>query len=184
MVSRHDYAGYWEYLLPNAIFTSPPYRAFGGAGLFGPDGRLLGIGSLILGNVFEGSGEDRTVPGNMFVPVEALAPILDDLMARGRGPGPARPWLGIYAGEERGHLFVNRVAPGGPAEAAGLRKDDILIAVGEAKVDSLAGFYRALWARGDAGIEVPLTVLRDGAFEAFTLESADRYDYLRRRNTY
>ncbi len=116
VVSRRDFAGYWEYLLPDAIFTSPPHQSFGGAALLGADGRLLGVGSLFVGDA---AGEDTTLPGNMFVPIDALKPIYGDLLKDGRAATPPRPRLGIYAEEHRGRLFVNRVAPEGPAAAAG-----------------------------------------------------------------
>ncbi|MCG8354184.1 MAG: S1C family serine protease [Kiloniellales bacterium] len=175
VMSRRDFAGYWEYLMPNAIFTAPPHPGFGGAALIGPDGRLLGIGSLYVGDA---AIENRPLPGNMFVPIEALTPILDELKDKGRASS-ARPWLGVYAEEHRGHLFVNRVAPEGPAAAAGLQADDVIVAVDGRKVSGLADFYRKLWALGDAGVTVPLTVLtRDGMTE-IPVGSGDRYDYLR-----
>ena len=175
VVSRRDFAGYWEYLLPRAIFTAPPYRNYGGAGLIGRDGRLLGIGSLFVGDALE----DRNLPGNMFVPIEALTPILAELVAHGRAQGPVRPWLGIYGAEERRRVFVNRVAPEGPAAAAGLLVDDLIVAVDDDPVQSLDDFYRAVWALGEAGVEVPLTVLRGGALITLAVRSGDRYDYLK-----
>ena len=181
VVSRRDFAGYWEYLLPNAIFTSPPHRSFGGAALIGRDGRLLGIGSLIVGDA---AAPDTPLPGNMFVPIDALKPIMDDLLAHGRAQTPPKPWLGIFSGAERGRLFVNRVAPDGPAAAAGLAEDDIIIAVKDQPVQSLADFYRKIWALGRAGVNVPLTVLTTQGVEKITVKSGDRYDYLKLKPSY
>jgi S1-C subfamily serine protease len=180
VVSRRDFAGYWEYLLPDAIFTAPPHQGYGGAGLLGPDGRLLGIGSLFVSDAAEG----RHLPGNMFVPIDALRPILAELLERGRASKPARPWLGVYAEEVRGRVIVNRVASYGPAAAAGLEIDDIILAVKDAPVSSLADFYRKMWRLGDAGVEVPLTVLRGAGLTEISVTSGDRYDYLKLKSSH
>jgi S1-C subfamily serine protease len=182
VVSRRDFAGYWEYLLPDAIFTSPPYRSFGGAALISADGRLLGIGSLIVGDAGEPGGN---LPGNMFVPVSALTPILADLLSKGRSSAPRRPWLGLYTQELRGHLIVNRVAAGSPAAAAGITANAIVMAVGNRSVSNLAEFYRAVWALGDAGVQVPLTLLDSSqGYREVIVTSGDRYDYLKLDPTY
>ncbi len=176
VVSRRSFAGWWEYLLERAIFTSPPYRNFGGAALLGPEGELLGIGSLIVGDAVPG---EQPVPGNMFVPVDELKPILKDLIAAGRSARPPRPWVGIYAAAHRGKLFIDRVAVDGPAATAGLEKDDIIVTIGGREVNSLEDFYRKLWALGKAGVEVDLTVLRGGKLMNFRVRSADRHQWLR-----
>ena len=176
VVSRREFAGYWEYLLDNAIFTAPPYPRFGGAALIGPDGKLLGIDSLIVGDAVPG---ETQVPGNMFVPIDLLKPILGDLLAFGRGPGRQRPWLGMFTEELRGHVFVTRVSPEGPARKAGVKADDIVLAVAGESVTSMAGLFRRVWALGAPGVDVSLTVLRGGAVREIVVRSADRYDYLR-----
>ena len=181
VVSRRDFAGYWEYLLPDAIFTAPPHAGFGGAALIGADGRLLGIGSLIVGDAAE---IDRPIPGNMFVPIDALKPILKDLIAHGRAATPPRPWLGLYTEEVRGRLFVNRVAPDGPAAAAGLAINDVIVAVEGTAVRSQADFYRKIWALGESGVAVPLTVMTEEGLTEITVTSGDRYDYLKLDPTY
>ena len=180
VVSRRDFAGYWEYLLPDAIFTAPPHQGYGGAGLLGPDGRLLGIGSLFVSDAAEG----RHLPGNMFVPIDALRPILADLLEGGRASKPARPWLGVYAEELRGRVIVNRVASYGPAAAAGVETDDIILAVKGAPISSLAAFYREVWRLGEAGVEVPLTVLRGSGLREIAVTSGDRYDYLKLKSSH
>lgn len=181
VVSRRDFAGYWEYLLPDAIFTAPPHLAFGGAALIGRDGALLGIGSLIVGDA---GGPGSQIAGNMFVPIDALQPILADLLTHGRSAAPARPWLGLYSEEVRDRLFVSRTAPGGPADAAGLQAGDVIVAVKDEPVSDMADFYRKVWALGEAGAEIPLTVLRPDGLSGITVRSGDRYDYLKLRQSY
>lgn len=182
VVSRREFAGYWEYLLPDAIFTSPPYRSFGGAALIGADGRLLGIGSLIVADAAS-SGEQ--LPGNMFVPISALKPIMGDLLREGRSAKAPRPWLGLYAQELRGHVFISRVAPDGPAAKAGVAANAVVTAVGGKPVSSLAEFYRAIWSLGEAGVEVPLTLLESTLGEReVVVTSGNRYDYLQLNPTY
>ena len=182
VVSRREFAGYWEYLLDSAIFTAPPYRSFGGAALIGADGRLLGIGSLIVGDALTEGGQ---FPGNMFVPISLLEPIMEDLMRQGRAGGPAKPWLGLFTEEVRGRVFINRVSPDGPAASAGITENDIIVAVQGEPVSTLADFYRKVWALGSAGIDVPLTVLKgDNGFREVSIKSGDRYDYLKLNPTY
>lgn len=177
VVSRREFAGYWEYLLPDAIFTAPPYRSFGGAALIGADGRLLGIGSLI---VADAAGPGESLPGNMFIPISALNPIMDDLLREGRSTRVSRPWLGLYTQEVGGHVLINRVAPGGPAAQAGVRANAIVTAVGDREVSTLAEFYRAIWAMGDSGVQVPLSLLESGrGAREVSVTSGNRYDYLR-----
>lgn len=182
VVSRREFAGYWEYLLPDAIFTSPPYRSFGGAALIGADGRLLGIGSLI---VADAARPGQQLPGNMFVPISALKPIMGELLRDGRAAKTPRPWLGLYTQELRGHVFISRVAPGGPADKAGIDANAVVLAVDGKPVSGLAEFYRAVWDLGEAGVEVPLTLLEAAAGERkVVVTSGNRYDYLQLNPTY
>lgn len=176
VVSRRPFAGYWEYLLEQAIFTSPPYQNFGGAALIGPQGELLGIGSLVVGDAMRG---ERAVPGNMFVPIDTLKPILPDMLKMGRSSAPPRPWLGIYSEEYRGHLFVTRLATGGPAANAGIQINDMILKIDDSPVVSMEDFYRKLWARGKAGAEVQLIVLRDARLLTIKVRSGNRYSWLR-----
>lgn len=181
VVSRRLFTGNWEYLLDSAIFTSPPVMDWSGAALIGPKGELLGIGSLI---VPDAGSPGTQSPGNMFVPVDLLKPILEDLVAKGRRGGPARPWLGVNAEHFMGRLFVARVSPGGPAEHAGLKTGDIVLGVGGEPVTTLADFYRKLWARGAAGAQVPLKVLQGMEIRDVTVRSIDRVEYFRPAKTY
>jgi S1-C subfamily serine protease len=179
VVSRRAFAGPWEYLLEDAIFTSPPHAGFGGAALVDRDGKLIGIGSLFLQEVL-GEGDETKLSGNMFVPIDLLKPILADLRDQGRVRRSSRPWLGIRGHELLGRLFVQSVVPDSPAAHAGIATGDIVIAVGQAPLEgTLADFYRRVWALGPAGVDVPLTVLQGNVVRELTLKSADRYKYLK-----
>jgi S1-C subfamily serine protease len=176
LVDRREFAGYWEYLLEEALFTSPPHAKFGGAALLDQGGRLVGIGSLF---VNDAAFQDRPIPGNMFIPIDVLKPIMADLLTRGRRADPSRPWLGLSMEEHRGRLFVTRVAPDGPGEAAGIQPNDIIVGIDGAPIQGLGDFYRKLWGRGNAGITVPLDVLHGTEVKPRDVVSADRYRYLR-----
>lgn len=176
VVSRRDFAGYWEYLLENAIFTAPPYRNYGGAALIGRDGRLLGIGSLLVQDAVP--GED-SIPGNMFIPIDRLKPILTDLLIQGHSAITPRPWLGIFGQAISGRILVHRVSPGGPADLAGVRPNDMIVGVAGKGVDGLADFYRKVWSRGNAGVDVPLNVLQGTRVRDLVVHSASRYKYFR-----
>lgn len=182
VAARRPFAGYWEYLLEDAIYTVPPHPQFSGAALIDPDGKLLGIGSLLLNDVLDPGvpGQtDRMLPGNLFIPVDRLRPILDELLTHGRGVSTVRPWLGLYVDRSRGYLFVQRLAEDGPAARAGLAANELLVRVNGRAVATLAELYRAIWASGDAGSEVTLTVLRGGELVDVKVTSGDRYDWLR-----
>lgn len=175
VVARKEFAGYWEYILENAIFAAPPHAGFGGAALIGRDGKLLGIGSLFSQIVFPGLG---AIPCNVFIPIDLLGPILDDLIEKGR-PGKApRPWLGVNVEEAHGRVFVKKVTPGGPAEKGGLQEDDLILTVNGKPVSSLADLYRKVWALGEAGVEAAFRVLRGIEIREVKVRTADRYQFL------
>jgi S1-C subfamily serine protease len=176
VIVRKEFAGYWEYLLEDAIFTAPPYLNFGGAALINRDGQLLGIGSLFTQLTIPGLG---SIPCNLFVPIDLLRPILSDLIAKGRSSEPSRPWLGLNAEEAHGRVFIIRITPEGPSEQAGLQSDDLVLTVKGEAVKGLADFYRKVWALGNAGIDVPLTILRGIQIYNINVPSVDRYQFLR-----
>ena len=180
VASRREFAGYWEYLLDEAIFTAPPHPNWGGAALLGADARLLGVGSLMVRDAGPGGA---TLPGNMFVPINLLKPILGDLLA-GERSGPPRPWLGMYTAEALGRVVVAAVTPEGPAARAGLREGDLLVAVGGRAVSGQADLYRKVWAAGPAGVEVAMRVLREGAPVELKVRSIDRAEFMRPGRTY
>jgi S1-C subfamily serine protease len=181
VVARRVFAGSWEYMLDDAIFTAPPHPAWSGAALIDRDGKLVGVGSLIVGDT---TGTSTHLPGNMFVPIDRLKPILADLIADGQVSGPAKPWLGLNTEELRGRLFVTRVSPDSPAAKAGIQPGDVVVSVGGETPRDLPDFYRKVWALGPAGIDVPLGVLQGTAMRDMTLQSVDRRQHLRLGRTY
>ena len=176
VVARQEFAGYWEYLLDHAIFTAPAHPFWGGAGLISADGRLIGIGSLHVQNA---NGRELRRDVNMVVPIDLLPPILDDMLTYGRPNRPARPWLGLYAQEVEDAIIVAGLAERGPANKAGLRPGDRILAVREDPVASLAGLWRKVWAGGPAGSEVVLQVGRDNETLTVRVLSVDRTRFLK-----
>jgi S1-C subfamily serine protease len=176
VVGRQEFAGYWEYVLDEAIFTAPAHPYWGGCGLIGDDGKLMGVGSLILQ---QGDRSGRRLDMNMVVPIGLLAPILDDLLSYGRVNRPARPWLGITATEADDALIVGSLSDNGPAEKAGVHAGDRVLAVNGEEVSDLAGLWRRVWASGSAGAEVKLRILRDTRPVTISVRSADRSKFLK-----
>lgn len=176
LIAKREFAGYWEYVLDEALFTSPPHPQWGGAALVGADGKLLGIGSLLVQEAQEG----EQIQGNMFVPIDLLGPIYDEMLKHGARASPPRPWLGMYTAEAEQRLVVSGIARGGPAENAGVRLGDIVVEVAGERVSGLADMFRKVWSRGAAGIDVPLTIARDSELTQINLRSADRGDFLKK----
>jgi S1-C subfamily serine protease len=176
IVAKQEFAGYWEYLLDEAIFIAPAHPSWGGAALIDTEGKLLGVGSLRL--QMSKGGEIADI--NMVVPVNLLKPILDDLLNRGEFNRPPRPWLGAMSAESNGEVVVMSVTENGPAAQAGLKRGDVISEIRDGEVDGLADFYRKIWNSGPPGAEIPMRILRDGREAWLRVKSADRNDFLRK----
>ena len=175
IAAKQEFAGYWEYVLDEAIFTYPAHPNWGGTGLISSKGELIGVGSLQLERAREGKNEHL----NMIVPIDLLPPILDDLRKFGRVNKPARPWLGLYSTEVEDKIVAVGIAPKGPAARAELRTGDVILAVKGEVVSTLAQFYRKVWSLGQAGVEVPLTLYREGVTFEVRVNSSDRARFLK-----
>jgi S1-C subfamily serine protease len=178
VIAKQEFAGSWEYLLDEAIFTAPAHPQWGGAALLDAQGHLIGIGSLLVQRELDG----EAIHANMFVPIDLLNPILDAMLQTSRSPHPPHPWLGMSAQDPEGKLIVGRLSPGGPAQRAGVQVGDMVLKVGALRVTELAEFFRAVWRLGAAGVEVPLTLARGGDVLNITVKSADRSDFLKKPN--
>jgi S1-C subfamily serine protease len=174
--SKREFAGYWEYVLDEAVFTAPAHPQWGGAALIAPDGKLAGIGSLLVQEKIDAG----TIQGNMIVPIDLLEPILDDLLKTGKAGRPPRPWLGMYTTDAGSRLVVAGLAPGGPAERAGIKVGDAVLEVAGEKPSSLADLFRRVWRLGASGVEVPLKTARNGSISEVRVRSGDRSDFLKK----
>ena len=175
IAARQEFAGYWEYLLDDAIFTQPAHPNWGGTGLISNRGELIGIGSLQLER--ERDGKSDYV--NMIVPIDLLRPVLEDLRRFGRVNRPARPWLGMYSTEIENKVVVAGISAKGPAARAELKAGDVILAVKGEKISGQAQFYRKLWSLGPAGVDVPLTIYHEGVTFDVVLASTDRAKLLK-----
>jgi S1-C subfamily serine protease len=175
IAAKQEFAGYWEYLLDEALFTHPAHPNWGGAGLISSRGELIGIGSLQLERERDGKSEHV----NMVVPIDLLKPVLDDLRKFGRVNRPARPWLGMFSAEIEDKLVVVGISAKGPAARAELKAGDVILAVAGENVSSQTQFYRKLWSLGAAGVDVPLTVYHEGVTFDVVLASTDRAKLLK-----
>ena len=177
IAAKQEFAGYWEYVLDEAIFTAPAHPNWGGTALISTKGELIGIGSLQLERAHEGKRESEHL--NMVVPIDLLKPVLGDLRKFGRVNKPARPWLGLYSTEIEDKIVAVGIAPKGPAARAELKTGDVILAVKGETVTTLAGFYRKVWSLGQAGVEVPLTLYREGMTFDVAVNSSDRAKFLK-----
>ena len=176
LVAKREFAGYWEYVLDEALFTAPPHPQWGGAALVSGTGELLGIGSLLVQEVFDG----EPTQGNMFVPIDLLDPILDDMLKFGAPARPPRPWLGMYTSEAGERLIVSGLAKGAPADNAGVQLGDVVLEVAGERATGLADLFRRIWRLGAAGVDIPLTVARDSGLVQLRVRSANRTDFLKK----
>jgi S1-C subfamily serine protease len=177
VVSRKPFSGSWEYLLDRPFFTFPPVNNWSGAALFGRDGRLIGIGSMV---VQDAASDRGGVPGNLYVPVNLVKPILADLQTKGRRSGDAQPWLGVHTETLHGNLIVTRVQSGSPAERAGVSTGSVIVSVAGQTVSDREAFYRAIRGAGPAGSNLGLRVLQQGSLRDLEIQSIDRADFLAR----
>jgi len=176
VVSKREFAGYWEYMLDEAIFTAPAHPNWGGTALIDQHGKLVGIGSLYVEDAVA-EGEGRT--GNMFVPIDLLAPIFAEMLSEGRTAGSYRPWMGLFTAEVEGHVEVIGLAQDGPAEQAGLQAGDVIVKVNSQPIATMIDLYRKALSSGKAGVDIPMTVLRDTYAFDLVVKSEDRYARLK-----
>jgi len=176
VLARREFAGAWEYLLDEAIYTAPAHPHWSGAALVDRSGALVGLGSLLVRELIAG----EEIDANMFVPIDLLKPILPSLKATGRADRPPRPWLGVYAAELAGKVYVTAVVDGSPAQSADIREGDVISEVARQEVSSLPEFYRRVWAVGPAGSGVPLTAMRGATQIHLNVRSVDRGELLKR----
>jgi S1-C subfamily serine protease len=181
IVSKRPFVGYWEYLLDEAIYTAPATVNWQGAALLSREGKLLGIGSLVVGDAM---GKRTNVPGNMFVPIDVMKPVLGDFIANGRSTAKSRPWIGINTQEVQGNLIVTRVSPESPAEDAGIKAGDIIVGIRGGEIKGQADFYNKLWESGNAGVEIAIDVLKGNRIMSQNIKSVDRQQYLRSKPVY
>lgn len=181
IVSKRPFVGYWEYLLDEAIYTAPATVNWQGAALLSRQGKLLGIGSLVVGDAM---GKHNNVPGNMFVPIDVLKPVLGDFIANGRSTAKSRPWIGINTQEVQGNVIVTRVSPESPAEEAGLKAGDVIVGIRGQEIKGQADFYNKLWESGDAGVEIIIDVLKGNRILNQNVKTVDRHQYLRHKPVY
>ncbi|MBX9903301.1 MAG: S1C family serine protease [Burkholderiales bacterium] len=175
LVSRRRFIGWWEYMIDDALFTAPPRYEHSGAALFDGHGRLVGIASLWVSDALNAG---VAFPGNMFVPINLLKDVLDDLVRDGRRRGAARPWLGLNTEQVDGHLVVTRVLPDSPADQSGLKRGDIILGIGGDSIGSQSEFYESLWS-SSAGSDVTLHIVRDKVVKHLIVQTSDRLSYLR-----
>ncbi len=177
VVAKREFAGRWEYLIEDAVFTAPAHDSWSGAALVDSRGRLCGLGSLAI-QEFEIGDTVTTV--NMFVPIDLLMPIIDEICAHGRSLAPPRPWLGLLVHDYEDQLQVVGVYRNCPADRAGLKPGDLILDVDGERVDRLADLFRQVWELGSAGVEVPVTVLRNTERLEIVIRSADRATFQRK----
>jgi serine protease Do len=178
MVSRRPYAGYWEYHIDDALFTAPPRRDHSGAGLFNGRGELVGIGSLFVAHAM--GDTQPQMPGNMFVPVDLLRPIMDELRRSGTTSSSRRAWIGVNCVEDDGEIRIIRVNDDSPADVAGLQAGDRILRIDGVAVNALGQLWKRLWSGGPPEREVTLEIQRAGKTEALKLHSVDRAMTLKR----
>ena len=181
VASKREFAGFWEYMLDEAIFTTPPHPHWSGSALIDDSGRLVGVGSLF---VQDAAGEDIAAAGNMFLPIDLLKTVLDDLLKFGHRTSPARPWMGLYSMETLGRVLITSISANSPAEEAGVEPGDVLLAINGLQVSGLTDLYRKVWSAGEAGVTVSLGILRDDEMMNISVKTADRSSFMKQPSSH
>jgi serine protease Do len=137
-----------------------------GGPLLNTRGQVVGINTLII------TGGERQSSGVGFsVPINVAREILPQLRDKGK---VTRGWLGIQIQavdedmakslkmKEAKGAIVNQIMPGGPAEKAGLKAEDVIVAADAHKIQDNGDLSRYI-ASQPPGTTVHLGLLRSGA---------------------
>ena len=174
MVSRRSFAGWWEYFLDKPIYTYPANSSFAGSALINEYGEVLGIGSLYVGDA---AATGISSPGNMFVPINDLKPILDDLIQNGRRTKDIKPYMGLTSSDNTGQVKITRVNDNGPAAKAGFSVNDTILAVNNEKINNIEDFYKVVWSFGGPGTKLQFDIERNQEKLNIELTTMDRNDF-------
>ena len=174
MVSRRSFAGWWEYFLDKPIYTYPANSSFAGSALINEYGEVLGIGSLYVGDA---AATGISSPGNMFVPINDLKPILDDLIENGRRTKDIKPYMGLTSSDNTGQVKITRVNDNGPAAKAGFSVNDTILAVNSEKINNIEDFYKVVWSFGGPGTKLQFDIERNQEKLNIELTTMDRNDF-------
>jgi len=174
MVSRRSFAGWWEYFLDKPIYTYPANSSFAGSALINEYGEVLGIGSLYVGDA---AATGISSPGNMFVPINDLKPILDDLIENGRRTKDIKPYMGLTSSDNTGEVKITRVNDNGPAAKAGFSVNDTILAVNNEKINNIEDFYKVVWSFGGPGTKLQFDIERNQKKLNIELTTMDRNDF-------
>ena len=174
MVSRRSFAGWWEYFLDKPIYTYPANSSFAGSALINEYGEVLGIGSLYVGDA---AATGISSPGNMFVPINDLKPILDDLIQNGRRTKDIKPYMGLTSSDNTGEVKITRVNDNGPAAKAGFSVNDTILAVNNEKINNIEDFYKVVWSFGGPGTKLQFDIERNQEKLNIELTTMDRNDF-------
>ena len=174
MVSRRSFAGWWEYFLDKPIYTYPANSSFAGSALINEYGEVLGIGSLYVGDA---AATGISSPGNMFVPINDLKPILDDLIQNGRRTKDIKPYMGLTSSDNTGQVKITRVNNNGPAAKAGFSVNDTILAVNDEKINNIEDFYKVVWSFGGPGTKLQFDIERNQEKLNIELTTMDRNDF-------
>jgi S1-C subfamily serine protease len=176
VITKQEFAGYWEYLIDDGIFTAPAHPQWTGAAAIDRAGNLVGIASLVFQQFTMG---DTNIDANLVIPIDLLKQALPDLIKFGKVNRPPRPWLGLWTAESDNKLVIAGLNDKGPAKRAGLQVGDVVIGIAGGPVKSLGSMYRRIWNLGNAGVTVPFEVMREGRRLEITVASVDRLSRLK-----
>ena len=174
MVSRRSFTGWWEYFLDKPIYTHPMNSSFAGSALINEFGEILGIGSLY---VSDAAAKGIPSPGNLFVPINDLKPILDDLILNGKRTSDVKPYMGLTSNDDTGKVMITRVNDEGPAAKAGFMENDIILKVNKINIPDTENFYKTVWSQGGPGTLLDFEIERNNQIISLKLTTMDRNDF-------
>jgi S1-C subfamily serine protease len=168
ITSLGPFDAYWEYSLERAITTTAMNPGLGGAALLDLRGRVAGIVSLDLSEVGRFT---------LAIPVDHYIEHREELLRHGRRVSrPARAWLGFYCYTFREHVVIAGVLPGAPADQAGLKAGDVVLAVDGERINGRHELYTRLWIHRPGEL-VTLRIFRNNHVKQLDVPSGNAEEF-------